>query len=171
VIKLEHPYSFDPKLEVLLERTVDVPKELVWKAWTTPSQLGQWFCPLPWKTTHCEIDLVPGGKFHTIMTSPEGEQFPNTGCYLEIIPQKRLVWTDALMPGFRPSVSKPMNSFTYLTAIIELESIGTSTKYRAIALHSDEENRKRHEEMGFHVGWSTVLDQMVALIKENKLGN
>jgi uncharacterized protein YndB with AHSA1/START domain len=51
----------------------------------------------------CEIDLRPGGIFRTTMRSPEGEEFPNFGCYLEVIPNEQLIWTNALQPGYRPA--------------------------------------------------------------------
>jgi uncharacterized protein YndB with AHSA1/START domain len=100
------------------------------------------------------------------MRSPEGQEFPNVGCYLEIVPQKRLVWTDALQPGFRPALAASSCLPNFMTAIITLETHGSGTKYTAIALHGDEEGRKKHEEMGFHDGWGTCLDQLVAYIKQ-----
>ena len=151
--------SPDPKLDLVLERTVDVPPELVWKAWTTPEHICKWFTPKPWTTTSCEIDLRPGGAFKAIMCSPEGKEFPNVGCYLEIVPNRRLVFTDALLPGFRPSANP------FFTAVIEIEPEGKGTRYRATAIHRDEEARKKHEEMGFHTGWGAALDQLVALAK------
>ncbi len=149
-----------------MERVVDVPRELVWKAWTTPEHLMKWFTPEPWKTVECEIDLRPGGLFRTVMRSPEGVDHPNVGCYLEVVENERLVWTDALEGGYRPS-GKPsgcLGSF-FFTAIISLEPHKDGTKYTVIALHSDEEGRKKHEEMGFHEGWGTVLNQLVAFVK------
>ena len=94
--------KIDPKLDLVLERVVDVPLDLVWAAWTKPEHIVNWFAPLPWTTTHCEIDLRPGGKFHFVMRSPEGKDFPNTGCILEVAPNERLVWTDALLPRLPP---------------------------------------------------------------------
>jgi uncharacterized protein YndB with AHSA1/START domain len=107
----------------------------------------------------CEIDLRPGGIFHTVMRSPEGEEHPNTGCYLEVVPHERLVWTDALLPGYRPSAQP------FLTAILTLEARGQGTRYRAVALHRDAAERQRHEEMGFHAGWGKALEQLVAYAK------
>ena len=151
--------AFDPRLDLVLERVVDVPRELVWTAWTRPEHLKKWFTPAPWTVTDCEIDLRPGGIFRTVMRSPEGKEFPNVGCYLEVVPNERLVFTDALLPGYRPS-EEP-----FMTAIVALESHGTGTRYRATAIHKDEAARKRHEEMGFDRGWNTALDQLVALVK------
>lgn len=162
--------NFNPKLDLMLERTIDVPRELVWKVWTTPELLMPWFCPLPWKTVECEIDLRPGGKFYTVMQSPEGQRFPNNGCYLEIIANEKLTWTSALEPGFRPA-NQPESSPDHecaellMTAVLILEPHDKGTKYTAIAMHSNEGSRKRHEEMGFEEGWGTCADQLVAFIK------
>lgn len=149
----------DPKLDLVLEREIDVPVELVWQAWTTPDSIKHWFCPKPWTVVACEIDLRPGGVFSTVMRSPEGEEFPNAGCYLDVVPLQRLIFTDALLPGFRPA-AKP-----FFTGALCLEAIGTGTRYTAYAIHGDEAARKAHEDMGFHHGWNTVVDQMVDHIK------
>lgn len=157
----------DPKLDLLFERIIDVPPELVWMAWTTPEHLKKWFTPVPWTTVDCEIDLRPGGIFRTVMRSPEGQEFPNVGCYLEIVPNQKLVWTNALAPGYRPckpAAAMPCDTFTF-TAVIALEAHGNGTKYTALVIHGDEEGRKKHEEMGFHEGWGKALDQLVASVR------
>lgn len=155
--------QFDPKLDMVLERVVDVPRELVWKAWTVPEHLMPWFCPLPWKTVECEIDLRPGGIFRTVMQSPEGQKFPGTGCYLEVVKNERLTWTSSLGPGFRPN-NVPKEAFAF-TATIALAAEGGGTRYTALVKHGDEESMKKHEAMGFHDGWGKALDQLVAMAK------
>lgn len=156
----------NPELDLLLERVVDVPCELVWRAWTQPELLKKWFTPEPWKTEDCEIDLRPGGIFRTVMRSPEGEEFPGVGCYLEVVENRKLSWTSVLGPGYRP-IELPTNDASCeslaMTAIITLEPQGTGTKYTALVLHADPASRKRHEDMGFHEGWGTALDQLVAM--------
>ena len=154
--------TIDPTLDLVLERVLDVSPDLVWAAWTTPEHVKEWFAPRPWRITACEIDLRPGGAFNSVMESPEGESFPNVGCYLEVIPKKRLVWTDALLPGYRPS-EKP-----FFTAVINIEPSGTGTKYTATAIHRDVEGKSQHEAMGFFEGWGTVVDQMVEYMKSLK---
>ena len=155
-------WKIDPKRDLVLERVVDVAPELVWKAWTEPEHLKKWFTPEPWATVACEIDLRPGGLFRTVMRSPEGEEFTGIGCYLEIMPNRRLVWTDALESGYRPSGAESVVPFRFTAAVI-LEPAGSGTKYTAIAMHKDEDDRTQHEEMGFHDGWSQALDQLVAM--------
>ena len=114
-------FTPDPTLDLVLEREIDVPVELVWEAWTTPDSIKEWFCPKPWSVSSCEIDLRPGGKFNTVMRSPEGQEFPNSGCYLEVVPNQRLVFTDTLLPGFRPA-PKP-----FFTAALLLAPTATGT--------------------------------------------
>lgn len=153
----------DPKLDLVLEREIDVPVELVWKAWTTPEHLRHWFAPKPWLITACEVDLRPGGTLSFTMRSPEGQEYPNTQCYLEVVPFERLITTDTLLGGYRPS-SNP-----FFTAVLEMSRNGTGTHYRATALHGNDEARKKHEEMGFQNGWGTVLTQMVEYIKAGRM--
>ena len=152
-------HKLDPKLDLVLERVVDVPPALVWEAWTKPEHLRHWFTPKPWTVAHCEVDLRPGGTFRTVMRGPDGEEHDVAGCYLEVVPQQQLICTDALMVGLRE-----FPAFV-LAAIVELEPAGKGTRYRATAIHRDEDGRKKHEEMGFHQGWGTVLDQLVEYAK------
>jgi uncharacterized protein YndB with AHSA1/START domain len=160
-------YQINPKLDLFIEKVVDIKPELIWKAWTNPEILKQWFCPAPWKTIDAEIDLRPGGIFRSTMQSPEGQEFPNSGCYLEVIENKKLVWTNALMPGFRPAAVVISGADMFITAIILLEAQGNGTKYTAIALHKNEADRQRHAEMGFEVGWTKCLEQLVEVMKKN----
>jgi len=150
---------FDPDLDLALEAVIDVPPDRVWAAWTRPELLKQWFCPAPWQTVECEIDLRPGGVFRTVMRGPGGEENAGSGCYLEVLENRRLVWTDALLPGYRPS-KEP-----FMTAEIRMEPEGDGTRYTAIARHGTPELRKQHEEVGFHEGWGKALDQLVELMR------
>jgi uncharacterized protein YndB with AHSA1/START domain len=157
----------DPYLDLVFERIVDIPRELIWKAWTTPEHLKQWFTPAPWETIDCEIDLRPGGIFRTVLRSPEGQEVPNLGCYLEMIPNKQLIWTNALQPGYRPSplqLTDESDAFSF-TAILSLDPHENGTKYRATVIHADTEGCKRHNDMGFQDGWGKALDQLVAHMK------
>jgi len=163
-------YEPDSKLDLSFTRVVDVPRSLVWRAWTEPELLKPWFCPLPWKTIACAIDLRPGGVFRTTMQSPEGLEFPNEGCYLEVVPNEKLVWTNALLAGYRPS--KPTatcgsdDAEFLFTATVELADHAQGTRYTATVIHADEAGCKQHAAMGFEGGWGTALDQLVTMIKK-----
>lgn len=158
----------NPKLDLVLERLVDAPRELVWAAWTEPQHVKKWFTPAPWSTAECEIDLRPGGIFRTIMRSPEGQDYTAEGCYLEVVPLDRLVWTSALRAGYRPAVKGAvMEGCEELsfTAVITMEAQGSKTKYKAVVMHGDEASCSKHEAMGFYDGWGKTLDQLVALVE------
>jgi uncharacterized protein YndB with AHSA1/START domain len=108
------------------------------------------------------------------MRSPEGQEFPNVGCYLEIVNNEKLVWTNALLPGYRPApppaADAPACDTFPFTAILMFERHQKGTKYTALVIHRDEAGRKQHEEMGFHEGWGKALDQLVEYSKRQLTG-
>lgn len=166
-----HATPFNPALDLRLERTLEVTPTMLWRAYTDPALLKQWFCPKPWTTVDAEIDPRPGGIFRTTMQSPEGQQFPNLGCFLEAVPNQTIVWTNALLPGFRPApVNAPCGDEAVefmFTARIEFAAHGAQgTLYRATVTHADEKGCQQHAAMGFEAGWGAALDQLEALAKK-----
>lgn len=164
----EMEFEINPELDLVLERITDLKPEFIWKAWTDPDILKEWFCPRPWKATECAIDLRPGGAFSAAMEGPNGEVVSGPpGCYLEIVENRKLVWTNALLPGYRPVPTKEKDDATkdchdlIFTAVILIEPFEQGSKYTVIAIHRNPEGRKTHEDMGFHSGWGTAFDQLV----------
>lgn len=145
--------------ELVITRLIDAPRAAIWRAWTEPELLKQWNCPKPWTIVEAAVDLRVGGGSRMVMKSPEGEEFPNAGVYLEVIPERKLVFTDAYAAGWVPA-EKP-----FFTGIITLEDEGGKTRYTARARHWNEEDCKAHEKMGFHEGWGTCADQLEALAR------
>lgn len=155
-----NPTSSDER-ELVLTRLIDAPREKVFKAWTDPELLKQWFAPLPWTTPHAELDVRTGGANPIVMRSPEGNEFPNRGVYLEVIENERLVFTDAYTKAWEPS-EKP-----FFTAVLTFEDEGGKTRYTARALHWTVADRETHEKMGFHEGWGQCADQLTALVTKS----
>ncbi len=151
--------GFDPARDLMLDRELDVPPGALWACWTQPALIERWFCPLPWRATDVEVDLRPGGRFNTVIRGPGGEVMPGRGCYLEVVPERRLAWTDALTEGFRPGAEP------FMTGIVTFDPAGAGTRYRAVVLHADAEARAKHEAMGFAEGWGKATDQLVALAR------
>jgi uncharacterized protein YndB with AHSA1/START domain len=145
--------------ELVLTREIDAPPEKLFKAWTQPELLKQWFAPLPFTTPHAELDVRPGGSSLIVMRGPDGNEYPNRGVYLEVVENERLVSTDAFTSAWQPS-EKP-----FMTLILTFEEIdGGKTRYTARVRHWTVEDREMHEKMGFHEGWGTCADQLAALV-------
>ena len=149
--------------DLVLERTLDAPIDLVWKAYTDPEHLKQWFSPKPYEITECELELTPGGIFRIRMQGPDGFDtgHGNAGCVLEVIEGSKLSWTSALGPGYRPAeMGEGCESFP-MTAIITFADAGNGkTAYKAVALHKNAADMETHEMMGFHEGWGTTAGQL-----------
>jgi uncharacterized protein YndB with AHSA1/START domain len=146
--------------ELVLTRLIDVPREKLWRCWTEPALMLQWFTPAPWKTIHAETDVRPGGSSYIVMQGPDGTEMPNRGVYLEVIRNEKLVFTDAYTSAWEPSQNP------FFTCILTFEDAGNGqTRYTARALHWTRENLEAHEKMGFHQGWGVATDQMTALAK------
>jgi uncharacterized protein YndB with AHSA1/START domain len=150
-------------LDLVLERTLDAPRDLVWKAQTEADHLKRWFAPKPYEITEAELDLRPGGIFRFRMVGPDGFDTGHggAGCVLEVVEGEKFAWTSALGPGYRPAeMGEGCESFP-MTAIVTLaDAPGGKTLYRAVALHKNEADRDTHEKMGFHDGWGTVAGQL-----------
>jgi uncharacterized protein YndB with AHSA1/START domain len=154
--------DFDATLDLVLYREIALTSEEVWRAWTEPELLMQWFTPAPWRTTECEIDLRPGGVFRTVMAGPDGESGGGASCYLEVVPTERLVWTGALLPGFRPAPVEPGE--IRFTAQVDMQPADGGCRYAATARHDTAAGCEEHRAMGFEAGWGAALNQMVALM-------
>jgi uncharacterized protein YndB with AHSA1/START domain len=149
----------EPDRELFMSCLIDAPREKVYRAWTEPDLLKQWFAPAPWTTPHAELDVRPGGASTIVMRSPDGNDMPCSGVYLEVVPNERLVFTDAYTAGWQPS-QKP-----FVTVIVTFEDEGGRTRYNARARHWTAADREAHEKMGFHQGWRQCADQLAAVAK------
>ncbi len=141
-----------------LTRHIPAPPDAVYRAWTEPSLLVQWFTPAPWTTVRAELDVRPGGSSLVVMRGPDGAEHENRGVYLEVVPNARLVFTDAYTEAWRPSEK------AFMTGIITFEAEGDGTRYTAAVRHWSEADRAAHEGMGFHAGWGLATDQLTAVV-------
>ena len=158
-------YTFDPKLDFAIERFIDAPTRLVWEALTKPEHLKEWYMPKPWgRVSRTEMDVRPGGIFSIDIAVADGPEVPNLGCFLEVIPMERLVWTSMLFPGYRPAVFDDIP----ITAIITMESVGTGTRYLFTALHPDAADLEKNKESGWLEGTEIALDQLVSHVLSMK---
>jgi uncharacterized protein YndB with AHSA1/START domain len=150
------------KSELTIARFIKAPPAVVWKAWTTPAHLEKWWIPAPIECKVIKLDLRPGGAFETRMREGGGDFQPHVeGCFLEIVPEARLIFTTVLTEGWQPA-----EPWLALTAIITFAAEGAGTRYAARVLHKNAAESKKHETMGFYDGWGTAIDQLAAFTEK-----
>jgi len=148
----------NPKLDFAIERFIDAPMHLVWDALTKPEHLMEWYMPKAWgRVSKCEMDLRPGGIFSIDIAVADGQEVPNVGCFLDVIPMARLAWTSMLFPDYRPAVFDDIP----ITAIVSMETVGTGTRYVFTALHRNEADCEKNKASGFYQGTEIAVDQFV----------
>jgi uncharacterized protein YndB with AHSA1/START domain len=144
--------------ELRLERDIDVPAAKLFRAWTEPELLVRWFTPPPYVTVRAELDVRPGGMNFVVMRGPDGSEMEHRGVYLEVVPGRRLVFTDAYTSDWEPS-DKP-----FMTVVLTFDDLGGGrTRYLASVRHWTVADREAHEAMGFHQGWGIATDQLAAV--------
>ena len=152
--------TLDPERDLEISRTIKAPRSAVWDAWTQPEQFAKWWIPAPALCRVAEMDLRPGGALTTLISEDGAEFGPHLrACYLEIEAGRRIVFTNALVGGWRPA-EQP-----FITAVITLDDHDLGTAYRAVVMHKDPETRNTHQELGFYDGWGTVAGQLAALVE------
>jgi uncharacterized protein YndB with AHSA1/START domain len=143
--------------DLVITRLLKAPRAALWRAWTEPELLKEWWCPKPWTTEVRAFDLRPGGAFHTFMSGPDGGTSDNPGCFLEVVPLGRIVMTSCLSAGWRPHAA-----WMPMTAIITMADEAGGTRYVATVMHPDKDTRDKHAAMGFFDGWNTCITQLEA---------
>ena len=154
----------NPDTDLEISRFLAAPRARIWKAWSDPKNLAQWWCPKPWTTEVRKFDFRAGGDFHTYMTGPDGKggtgESDNPGCFLEVTPMERIVTTSVMTGGWRPA-----EPWMPMTAIFSMQDEVDGTRYIARVLHLNEQHKKQHEEMGFFDGWNTCITQLEEFAK------
>jgi uncharacterized protein YndB with AHSA1/START domain len=140
---------------MVVTRVFDAPRELVWKAWTDPQYLMQWWGPKGFTAPFCEMDFRVGGKFRCCMRAPDGQEFWNGGEYHEIIPHEKIVYS----MYFADAKGNKVEAAHYG---IEHEAIDGRTKLTLIG----NETMESAKDSGQLEGWNQILDKVAAVIAE-----
>ena len=151
---------FNPELDLTVSRVIRAPRDVVWRAWTTPELLATWWTPAPTQSRIERLDVRPGGAFVTQM-SDDGETFvPHTdGIFLVAEEASRLVFTNAVTSELRPASPAPIS----MVAEISFNEHPEGTEYVAVARHTAAEARALHAELGFAEGWGAVTEALAEL--------
>ena len=140
-------------------RIINAPRDVVWRCWTEPELLKQWHVPKPWRLDGVDMDVRPGGRFNTVFAGPDGERMENIGCFIDVMPGQRLVFTDGYAEGFMPRPD------SFMTGVVELSDTDDGdTLMMWSARHPNQETKEQHLEMGFEAGWNAAVDQLDELV-------
>lgn len=152
--------KLDPERDLEISRIIKAPRSAIWAAWTTPDSFAKWWIPAPALCRVAEMDLRPGGALTTLMSENGGAFGPHlSACYLALEEGRKIVFTNALVGGWRPA-EQPM-----MTAVITLDDHDLGTAYRAVVMHKDNADQIRHRDLGFYDGWGSVTAQLAALVE------
>ena len=154
--------TFDPALDLSIRRVIKAPRAAVWEAWTDPRKLEQWWKRKPGRGMVAALDLRPGGAFETQISEGGAPFAPHVdGCFLAVDEGSRIVFTTALVAGWRPA------EHPFVTAIITLSDDPAGTAYAAHVMHKSDADRIMHEEAGFADGWGTAIAQLAKVVAGN----
>jgi uncharacterized protein YndB with AHSA1/START domain len=162
--------------EFKLSRVIDAPRELVFKAWTDPKQMAKWWGPHNFTNPICELDVRAGGAMYIVMRSPDGEDYPLLGTYIEIVEPERIVWIHntsehpaewhAMLQKFYHGVGKPSLEARNMVTFEALPDGKTLLTLQTI--FDTIELRNAMVEMGMNEGWGQSLEKLETLLHQNK---
>ena len=147
--------------ELSITRFIDAPPATVYRVYT--ERTAEWWAPKPWKSGVVAQELRSGGRSSIDMEGPNGEKHPGEGVYLEVVPNEKIVFTNAFTSGWQPKTGMDSDCDFGMVAIMTFEPEGSGTRYTARVRHWNEEAKKAHEAMGFQDGWTMVAGQLAEL--------
>lgn len=143
--------------EIVITRVFNAPRKQVWRAWTEPEAVAQWWGPRGFSTRVTRLELRPGGRWDYVMIGPDGAEYPVTGVFREIIPYERIVTSDEFGDEYKAAAAADLPDGIVLTCLFEDDGPGRTRLTLRIG-HPTVEERRKHEEMGVVPGWGSSLD-------------
>jgi len=143
--------------DLVISRLIAAPRAAVYRCWTDPALIVRWFTLAPFETIRADLDVRPGGASRLTMRAPDGAEWENRDTYLEVVPNERLVLTDAYTSGWEPSDNP------FMTVVLTFEDDAGQTRYTARVRHWKVEDCKSHAEMGFAARWEAATDALAVL--------
>lgn len=144
--------------EVVITRTFDAPRALVWQAWTDPKHIMQWWGPAGFNNERCESDLRIGGSFQLAMRAPDGNVYPCVGTFREIVEMERIVYEGEAAEGHPCGAGIPPR------AVVTISFAEQQGKTR-LTLHTRFASAERKEAAAaarFVVSWEEALGRLAA---------
>jgi uncharacterized protein YndB with AHSA1/START domain len=144
--------------EIVLTRSLDAPRSLVFEAWTTPEHVRRWWGCGDFPMTVCEIDLRVGGAWRYVISGPNGDEHGFHGAYREVVAPARLVHTH---------IYEPMPQHGALNTVL-FEARGGRTTVIETVLHQTQEARDGHLYSGMEAGAAVQALRLEAYLETMK---
>ena len=153
--------------ELVITRIFDAPRSLVFKVWTEPEHIKNWWGPGPFTAPRCEVDLKVGGEYVYVMRSPDGQEFPVQGKFIEIVKNEKLVYTDDMYKQadfWKMMIGSKVGSDVDFSAIqlivtVTFEDRGDKTKFTLITRFLSNDVRDAMVGMQMAEGWTSSLQK------------
>jgi uncharacterized protein YndB with AHSA1/START domain len=144
--------------QLSVTRHIPAPPAKVWQIMT--EHITEYWCPKPWTSEFTHLEWRAGGRKSGMMRGPNpGEEVPMEGIFLEVTPQHRFVFTNAV----NVADGNWMPDAPFMIGGFEIAAENGGTRYTAWSRHWDEDTCKKHAEMGFYDGWNAVADQLATI--------
>jgi len=143
-----------PNRTLSIEKTLNAPLELVWKAWTQPEHIAQWWGPKGMETKVAKHDFQVGGTWKFVMMMPNGQEFIGEGVYSEIVEFEKIISSADF---------KPMTEGVEIQALFKAK--GDQTEFTFHCVHATEEYCKQQEQMGFYNGWGSTFNRLAEYLE------
>lgn len=143
--------------ELTLTRIIDAPRALVFRAWTDPKYMTQWWGPKNFTNPVCDMDVRPGGALRIVMRAPDGAEYPMTGVFREVVEPERPVFTNIAVDA---AGNHLLEGLTTVTFAEHAGKTKLTVETRAVAM-VDYAARMLE---GMEAGWTQSLDRLAALV-------
>jgi uncharacterized protein YndB with AHSA1/START domain len=145
--------------ELVITRTFNAPRELVWRAWTDQNMIKRWWGPRGVTNPTCEWDARPGGKINIVMLAGKelgdfaGQKWPMTGTFREVTPQSRLVYTANALDDVKDILLETETT-------VDFEGLGGKTKMKIHIVVTKAGPKAAFALQGMEVGWNQQIDKL-----------
>lgn len=144
-----------------ITRVFNAPRSLVWKMFSDPLHLSQWWGPQGFSNPVCDLDFRVGGRWHHVMRGPDGREYPTDSTFIEIVPPERIVYRNAAPQG-EVWGDNPPPSFRRTLSFVEAKGM---TKLTLFAEFESFESRESARKRGFIEGTLESYDRLAAQLE------
>ncbi len=157
--------SIAGQTELLIVRTFDAPRALVWQAWTDPVHIMQWWGQRGFNNESCESDLRPGGRFSLAMRAPDGNVYPCVGTFREVVAPERIVYDGEAAEGHPCGAGLPPRA----VVTVSFDEQDGKTRLTLHTRFASAEQKQAAAEARFVVSWEEALERLAGSLPRMRI--